>query len=131
MYITKSSIRCLERQGKATQSKLAQSGHFPKKNWLLQVRFKPTTLVMLLPTELPRQLSWLGKNHTYTSTRDHHIGVSCTTHLSTSQCTCICINITGKLVHCLCCYCQSGFQEAHWEATRGPHLPRLHQINIT
>ena len=81
MYITKSSIRCLERQGKATQPKLAQSGHFPKKNWLLQVRFKPTTLVMLLPTELPRQLSWLGKNHTYTSTHDHHIGVSCTTHL--------------------------------------------------
>ena len=49
-----------ERQSNTMQH--ARNSHFSKKNWLPRVGLKPTTIssqAELLPTELPRQLSWL------------------------------------------------------------------------
>ena len=50
-----------ERQSNTTQ--LARNSHFSKKNWLPRVGFEPTTISSPgdALTELPRQLSWLGR----------------------------------------------------------------------
>ena len=49
------------RKAKQT-TQLARNSHFSKKNWLPRVGLEPTTISLLvLPTELPRQLSWLGR----------------------------------------------------------------------
>ena len=57
---------------KAKQHSTPKAVTFTKKNELLRVGLEPTTLYTLdralLPTELPRQLSWLGTNLTSHST---------------------------------------------------------------
>ena len=58
---------------KAKQHSTPKAVTFPRKNELPQVGLEPTTLYTLdsaLPTELPRQLSWLGPNLTSHSTPD-------------------------------------------------------------
>ena len=59
------------RQSNTAHSRQAVT--FPKKNELPRVGLEPTTLYSrqsALPTELPRQLSWLGPNLTFHSTPD-------------------------------------------------------------
>ena len=58
-----------QQKGKATQHNSPKAVIFQRKNELPRVGFEPTTLrilATLLPTELPRQLSWLGRI-TYTN----------------------------------------------------------------
>ena len=60
-----------ERQGNTTQQKDKATQHNSPKTVIFQrkklpwVGLKPTTKASLLPTKLPRQLSWLGSSHIY------------------------------------------------------------------
>ena len=62
---------------KAKQHSTPKAVTFPRKNELPQVGTHDTlySRQSALPTELPRQLSWLGPNLTSHSTPDEHVHV--------------------------------------------------------
>ena len=67
-------IHVVKQTNKAKQHSTPKAVTFPRKNELPQVGLEPTTLLYsrqsALPTELPRQLSWLSPNLTSHSTPD-------------------------------------------------------------
>ena len=91
MYMLMRDERRKEERSKhgQTNSKVKQTNKavtFPRKNELPRVGLEPMTLYTLdssvLPTVLPRQLSWLGPNLTSHSTPDEHVHVVCLTLLA-------------------------------------------------
>ena len=75
-----------ERQSNTTQ--LAQGSYFSKKKLAAsggsRTHDRPLSM-MLLPTELPRQLSWLGSNHIHNTKQPKHLNQSTSTKASQTR----------------------------------------------